>query len=220
MKSLFTALVVLGLSLGASAAMAADSRNVTVINETGYAIKFLGFNAPDDGLEEWDNELDKTLKNQDSTYVEFDDDDEGCVWNVKVTWQITTRRCSGKTSTFASLRPFDCAMIWYQDDVLHRGVTGGKPCRRSRRGASLVADGRSPIPLSAQRRPPSSRAAILLNVFKLICLVQSLAKISRFRRRANQRYQLAPSFPGKRGVSRSSRNAGEDAVDAAASARR
>jgi hypothetical protein len=86
MKSLFTALVVLGLSLGASAAMAADSRNVTVINETGYAIKFLGFNAPDDGLEEWDNELEKTLKNQDSTYVEFDDDDEGCVWNVKVTW--------------------------------------------------------------------------------------------------------------------------------------
>ena len=86
MKSLFAALVVLGLSLGASAAMAADSRNVTVINETGYAIKFLGFNAPDDGLEEWDNELDKTLKNQDSTYVEFDDDDEGCVWNVKVIW--------------------------------------------------------------------------------------------------------------------------------------
>jgi hypothetical protein len=86
MKSLFSALVVLGLSLGVSAATAADSRNVTVINETGYAIKFLGFNAPDDGLEEWDNELDKTLKNQDSTYVEFDDDDEGCVWNVKVTW--------------------------------------------------------------------------------------------------------------------------------------
>jgi hypothetical protein len=32
-----------------------------------------------------------------------------------------------------------------------------------------------------------------------------LRKIFRFRRRANQRYQLAPSFPGKRGVSRSSR---------------
>ena len=86
MKSLFSALVILGLSLGLSAATAADGRNVTVINETGYAIKFLGFNAPDDGLEEWDNELDKTLKNQDSAYVEFDDDDEGCVWNVKVTW--------------------------------------------------------------------------------------------------------------------------------------
>ena len=86
MKSLFSALVVLSLALSVSAVTAADSRNVTVINETGYAIKFLGFNAPDDGLDEWDNELDKTLKNQDSTYVEFDDDDEGCVWNVKVTW--------------------------------------------------------------------------------------------------------------------------------------
>jgi hypothetical protein len=32
-----------------------------------------------------------------------------------------------------------------------------------------------------------------------------LKKIFRFPRRANQRYQLAPSFPGKRGVSRSSR---------------
>ena len=31
------------------------------------------------------------------------------------------------------------------------------------------------------------------------------AKIFRFRRRANQFYQLAPSFPGKRGASRSSR---------------
>ena len=84
MKSLFAALVILGLSFAPS--KAADSRNVTVINETGYAIKFLGFNAPDDGLEEWENELDKTLKNQDSTYVEFDDSDEGCVWNIKVVW--------------------------------------------------------------------------------------------------------------------------------------
>jgi hypothetical protein len=86
MKSFFSALLVLGLSLAVSPSQAADSRNVTVVNETGYAIKFLGFNAPDDGLEEWDNELDKTLKNEDSTYVEFDDDDEGCVWNIKVIW--------------------------------------------------------------------------------------------------------------------------------------
>jgi hypothetical protein len=33
-------------------------------------------------------------------------------------------------------------------------------------------------------------------------------KIFRFRRRANQRYQLAPSHPDKRGVSRSSRTRG------------
>ena len=86
MKSLFASLIFLGLSLAAYPSLAADSRNISVINETGYAIKFFGFNAPDDGLEEWDNELERTLKNQESTYVEFDDDDEGCVWNVKVVW--------------------------------------------------------------------------------------------------------------------------------------
>src|SRR5260370_33736843 len=41
----------------------------------------------------------------------------------------------------------------------------------------------------------------------------------RLSRRANQRYQLAPSFPGKRGGRASSRTWGKDAVDAAASAR-
>jgi hypothetical protein len=45
-------------------------------------------------------------------------------------------------------------------------------------------------------------------------------KIIRFRCRANQFYQLAPSFPGKRGGSRVVTNAGGDAVDAAASARK
>jgi hypothetical protein len=86
MKSLFSALIIMGVSLAAASCFAADSRNVSVVNETGYAIKFLGFNGPDDGLDEWDNELDKTLKNQESTYVEFDDDDDGCVWNIKVDW--------------------------------------------------------------------------------------------------------------------------------------
>ena len=86
MKTILSAIVVLGLAIVASPSFAADSRNVSVINETGYAIKFLGFNAPDDGLDEWENELDKTLKNQDTAYVEFDEDDEGCVWNVKVDW--------------------------------------------------------------------------------------------------------------------------------------
>jgi hypothetical protein len=86
MKFIFSALVVMGISLATGGAFAADSRNVSVINETGYAIKFLGFNGPDDGLDEWDNELDKTLNNQDTAYVEFDEDDEGCVWNIKVDW--------------------------------------------------------------------------------------------------------------------------------------
>ena len=86
MKSIFSALLVIGLSLAAAPSFAADSRNVSVVNETGYAIKFLGFNAPDDGLDEWENELDETLKNQDTAYVEFSDEDEGCVWNIKVDW--------------------------------------------------------------------------------------------------------------------------------------
>jgi hypothetical protein len=86
MKLIFSALIVMGLSFITGSAIAADSRNVSVVNETGYAIKFLGFNGPDDGLDEWDNELEKTLNNQDTAYVEFDEDDEGCVWNVKVDW--------------------------------------------------------------------------------------------------------------------------------------
>ena len=87
MKYFLSALIAIGLSIAAAPSFAADARNVTVVNETGYAIKFLGFNAPDDGMDEWDNELDKVLQNQASTYVEFDDDDEGCVWNVRVDWQ-------------------------------------------------------------------------------------------------------------------------------------
>ena len=86
MKYAFAALVLLGLSVIAAPSFAADARNISVVNETGYAIKFLGFNAPDDGLDEWDNELEGTLENQASTYVEFNDQDEGCVWNVRVDW--------------------------------------------------------------------------------------------------------------------------------------
>src|SRR5262245_8044543 len=86
MKTILSALIVVGLSLLAAPAFAADSRNVSVVNETGYAIKLLAFNSPDDGLDDWENELDETLKNQDTAYVEFDDDDQGCVWNIKVDW--------------------------------------------------------------------------------------------------------------------------------------
>src|SRR5260370_17220537 len=86
MKLILSTLIMMGVSLAAVSSFAADSRNVSVVNETGYAIKFLGFNGPDDGLDEWDNELSKTLQNQTSTYVEFHDGDEGCVWNIKRDW--------------------------------------------------------------------------------------------------------------------------------------
>ncbi|UEM08289.1 hypothetical protein J4G43_026080 [Bradyrhizobium barranii subsp. barranii] len=82
MKYFLSGLIAISLAIAATASFAADARNVTVVNETGYAIKFLGFNAPDDGLDEWENELDKVLQNQASTYVEFEEDDEGCVWNI------------------------------------------------------------------------------------------------------------------------------------------
>ncbi|MFK4486824.1 hypothetical protein [Bradyrhizobium sp. USDA 336] len=86
MKHFLSGLIAIALSIAATPSLAADARNVTVVNETGYAIKFLGFNAPDDGLDEWENELDKVLQNQASTYVEFDGDDEGC-WNIRVDWK-------------------------------------------------------------------------------------------------------------------------------------
>jgi hypothetical protein len=120
---------VLGLSLVAAPSFAADSRNVSVINETGYAIKFLGFNAPDDGLDEWENELDETLKNQDTAYVEFDEDDQGCVWNIKVDWasydesvlwknvNLCNSTCSGCVMTPGPRRP----RSWPSDRFISHG---------------------------------------------------------------------------------------------------
>ena len=87
MKTVLSALLLLALSSFATPSFAADARNVSVVNETGYAIKFLGFNGPDDGLDEWENELDGTLENQAQTYVEFNEQDEGCVWNIRVDWK-------------------------------------------------------------------------------------------------------------------------------------
>jgi hypothetical protein len=88
MKYTLSALALLAFAVIAapSSSFAADSRNVSVVNETGYSIKFLGFNGPDDGLDEWENELDGNLENQAQTYVEFNEQDDGCVWNIKVDW--------------------------------------------------------------------------------------------------------------------------------------
>ena len=87
MKTVLSALALFALSVIITPSYAADARNVSVVNETGYAIKFLGFNGPDDGLDEWENELDGTLENQAQTYVEFNEADEGCVWNIRVDWK-------------------------------------------------------------------------------------------------------------------------------------
>ena len=86
MKTVFAAVIAFAFAVIATPSQAADARNVSVVNETGYSIKFLGFNGPDDGLDEWENELEGNLENQAQTYVEFNEQDEGCVWNIKVLW--------------------------------------------------------------------------------------------------------------------------------------
>jgi hypothetical protein len=87
MKRLVLALTVLGAALSTSSAFAEDQRNVTVVNGTGYGIKFLGFNNPGDN--DWsENELPPggVLPNGNSVYVKFNTADSGCKWNFKIEW--------------------------------------------------------------------------------------------------------------------------------------
>jgi hypothetical protein len=58
---------------------------VTVVNGTGYGIKFLGFNNPGDN--DWsDNELSSVMDDGASVYVKFNTEDKGCKWNFKIEW--------------------------------------------------------------------------------------------------------------------------------------
>ena len=83
-KSFLIAFIFAFATLSSSPSQA-DDRNVTVVNGTGYSIKFLGFNNPGDS--DWsENELDENLSNGDSVDVDFDTNDEGCKWNIRVDW--------------------------------------------------------------------------------------------------------------------------------------
>lgn len=85
MKTFFLGLVVAIATLAGSSSFAADDRNVTVVNGTGYGIKFLGFNNPGDN--DWsDNELGKVLTDGESVYVKFNNADKGCKWNIRIDW--------------------------------------------------------------------------------------------------------------------------------------
>jgi hypothetical protein len=69
------------------ASYAADDHNVTVVNGTGYGIKFLGFNNPGDS--DWsDNEISDVRGNGASTYVKFNNADKGCKWNIRISWSM------------------------------------------------------------------------------------------------------------------------------------
>ena len=84
MKAIFLA-VVMAAALPSIGAWGQDNRNVTVVNGTGYGIKFLGFNNPGDN--DWsDNELGNVLANGRSIYVKFNNADKGCIWNLRISW--------------------------------------------------------------------------------------------------------------------------------------
>lgn len=87
MRAIFLAFAVSAATLTMSSSFAADLRDVTVINGTGYGIKFLGFNNPGD--DDWsDNELppNSVLPTGNSVYVKFNTEDKGCKWNFKIEW--------------------------------------------------------------------------------------------------------------------------------------
>jgi hypothetical protein len=87
MKAILVAFAALAATMTVSSSFAADLRNVTVVNGTGYGIKFLGFNNPGDN--DWsDNELPSSsvFPNGNSVYVKFDTADKGCKWNFKIEW--------------------------------------------------------------------------------------------------------------------------------------
>jgi hypothetical protein len=85
MRAIFFACIVAVASLSGPSAFAADERNVTVVNGTGYGVKFLGFNNPGDN--DWsDNELSSVLADGASVYVKFNTEDKGCKWNFRIDW--------------------------------------------------------------------------------------------------------------------------------------
>jgi len=87
MRAILLAFITAAVTLSASATFAEDQRNVTVVNGTGYGIKFLGFNNPGDN--DWsDNELppNSVLPDGNSVYVKFNTEDKGCKWNFKIEW--------------------------------------------------------------------------------------------------------------------------------------
>ena len=85
MKKVIAGLVLFVAVVIGSTVNAADQRDFTIVNATGYPIKFLGVNEPKDNV--WnENELSSILGNGASFKVKFSNADKGCTWNIKVTW--------------------------------------------------------------------------------------------------------------------------------------
>lgn len=78
--------VVIALVCFSNVAFAADDRDFTVVNATGYPIKFIGVNAPgDDQFNE--NELNGIMADGGTVNVKFSKGDKGCNWNMVVGWE-------------------------------------------------------------------------------------------------------------------------------------
>jgi hypothetical protein len=104
MRAIFLGLVVAVATLTGSSSFAADDRNVTVVNGTGYDIKFLGFNNPGD--DDWsDNETSSVLADGGSVYVKFNSADKGCIWNIRIDWAEE-----------------DSGVLWKNVDICHINV--------------------------------------------------------------------------------------------------
>ena len=85
MRNLFFAALATIVTL-TTASYAADDRNITFVNATGYGINFVGVNPPGD--DDWtDNEISGILKDKDSVYIKFNEADKGCRWTIRVTWE-------------------------------------------------------------------------------------------------------------------------------------
>jgi len=81
-KLLLTALTIAAMLLPARAA---DERDFTIVNGTGYELSFIGVNPPGDN-DFGDNELGSGLADGGSVLVKFNGADKGCFWNIKVKW--------------------------------------------------------------------------------------------------------------------------------------
>jgi hypothetical protein len=77
-KFLLSAAIVAAMSLSARAA---DERNFTIVNGTGYEISFIGVNPPGDN-DFGENELGSGLADGGSVFVKFNGADKGCFWNI------------------------------------------------------------------------------------------------------------------------------------------
>jgi hypothetical protein len=80
--------LLLGMMLAAvfnGPSFAEDPRDVTVVNGTGYGIKFLGFNNPgDNGWSENELPPNSVVPDGSSVYVKFNTADHGCHWNFRI----------------------------------------------------------------------------------------------------------------------------------------